>query len=93
MAAEANIAKFGLVIKSPKSGFPIPNPYLGVANVALDKMRAFCTEFGMTPASRTRIQAETPSTTDPFESFMASIGGADIEAREISNDNEETIVQ
>src|ERR1700750_2174369 len=43
--AEENLQKFGAVIKSPKSGFPIQNPYVGIANTALDQMRKFGIEF------------------------------------------------
>jgi P27 family predicted phage terminase small subunit len=78
MSAEENIQKFGMVIKSPKSGFPIQNPYVSVANTALDLMRKYGTEFGLTPASRTRLSVEQPSTPrDAFSTFMASIGAAD----------------
>jgi P27 family predicted phage terminase small subunit len=44
----------GLLVKAP-SGYPILNPYLSIINSALDQMRKFLTEFGMTPSSRTRI--------------------------------------
>jgi P27 family predicted phage terminase small subunit len=85
--AEENIQKFGTVIKSPKSGFPIQNPYVGVANTALDQMRRFLTEFGMTPASRSRISVtrDTGNTDDAFESFMRGIGAID----ETPNDESE----
>jgi len=76
--AELNIQKFGTVIKSPKSGFPIQNPYVGIANTALDQMRKFAVEFGMTPSSRSRIStADGPTSGDPFADFMASIGAAE----------------
>ena len=52
--AEVNLRKYGAVIKTPK-GYPIQNPYLGIANTAIDLMRKFLTEFGMTPSSRSRI--------------------------------------
>jgi P27 family predicted phage terminase small subunit len=55
IAAELSCQKFGTVIKSPKSGYPINSPYVGIANTALDQMRKFCTEFGLTPASRVRL--------------------------------------
>jgi P27 family predicted phage terminase small subunit len=32
--AETNLRKFGAVIKTPK-GYPIQNPYLGIANTAI----------------------------------------------------------
>lgn len=73
-SAEEQIQKFGLVIKSPKSGYPVPNPYVGIANTALDLMRKFASEFGMTPASRTRLSVEPPKgSQDPFEAFMQQI--------------------
>jgi P27 family predicted phage terminase small subunit len=81
VAAELAIQKFGVVIKSPKSGFPIQNPYVGVANTAVDQMRKFATEFGLTPASRTRLQVNPDAApTDTFDSFMSGIGGDDVES-------------
>jgi P27 family predicted phage terminase small subunit len=78
VAAELNIQKFGTVIKSPKSGYPVQNPYVGIANTALDQMRKFATEFGLTPASRSRLHVEADGqSTDPFEAFMAGIGAVE----------------
>lgn len=78
--AEESIQRFGAVIKSPKSGFPIQNPYVSVANTALDHMRKFAIEFGLTPASRTRLQVSPDhGSGDPFADFMASIGAADLD--------------
>jgi P27 family predicted phage terminase small subunit len=77
--AEESIQKFGAVIKSPKSGFPIQNPYVGIANTAMDQMRKFLVEFGMTPSSRSRVHAaDAPTSADPFQDFMASLGASDI---------------
>jgi len=78
MDAETNVQKYGAVIKSPKSGFPIQNPYVGIANTALDQMRKFLVEFGMTPASRSRIQVAASSGDDAFTEFMQGIGADDI---------------
>jgi P27 family predicted phage terminase small subunit len=78
--ADIQIQKFGSVIKSPKSGFPIPNPYCGIGNTALDQMRKFLCEFGMTPASRSRIQVAPTTSVDPFAEFMAGIGAEDVPA-------------
>lgn len=78
IAAEESIQKFGTVIKSPKSGYPVQNPYVSVANTALDHMRKFAVEFGLTPASRTRLQVEPQSGhEDPFTAFMESLGATD----------------
>jgi P27 family predicted phage terminase small subunit len=52
--AAAKLSEKGLLVKAP-SGYPILNPYLSIINSALDQMRKFLTEFGMTPSSRTRI--------------------------------------
>lgn len=82
IVAEENIEKFGLVIKSPKSGYPIQNPYLGVANTALDQMRKFLIEFGMTPSARSRIHASGDGGSNPgdaFSEFMQTIGAGDID--------------
>lgn len=70
--AETNLRKFGTVIKTAK-GYPIQNPYLGIANTAIDIMRKFLTEFGMTPSSRSRISAgetdDEPQKDDPWQQF------------------------
>ena len=77
VAADLSVQKFGSVIKSPKSGFPIANPYVGIANTAMDQMRKFLVEFGMTPASRSRIQVTPTIGPDPFAEFMADLGADD----------------
>jgi P27 family predicted phage terminase small subunit len=75
IAAELQIQKFGTVIKSPKSGFPIPSPYVGIANVAMDHMRKFSIEFGLTPASRSKVQGTSPHgiglVKSPFAKFAS----------------------
>src|ERR1700732_3971707 len=45
--AENEIKKFGLVIKSPKDGMPVLNPYVTIANNSLDQLRKFGVEFGL----------------------------------------------
>ena len=54
--AEAELAKHGPVVKSP-SGYPIQNPWLAIANKALEQMMKIGIELGLTPASRSRIKA------------------------------------
>ncbi len=58
--AEEQLAKFGLIVKAP-SGYPMQSPFLAIANKALEQMHRFSSEFGMTPASRTRIQTTPPT--------------------------------
>lgn len=85
--AEENLHKFGAVIRSPKSGFPIQNPYVGVANTALDHLRKFASEFGMTPSSRSRINVDAPKKSeDPFADFMNSIGGNEVNFNDKESD-------
>jgi len=43
------------------------SPFLAVANKALEQMRSFLGEFGMTPASRTRLHVQPPTEPDPLE--------------------------
>lgn len=87
-AAEAGLQKHGLVIKAP-SGYPINSPYVGIANTALDQMRKFLVEFGLTPASRSRISTSGAEPQDSFEQFMASLGAADeIETDETEHSRE-----
>lgn len=37
-------------------GYPVQSPYIGIANKALAHVRAFESEFGMTPSSRSRVK-------------------------------------
>lgn len=55
--ATENIRKFGTIIKTPKTGYPMPSPYLQVANKAFEQMKSLLTEFGMTPAARAKVPA------------------------------------
>lgn len=72
--SERQLELTGTVVRSPKSGYPIQNPYVGIANTALDQMRKFLIEFGMTPASRSRLQIDPPaSPDDKLKHFMQGI--------------------
>lgn len=87
--AEESIQKFGTVIKSPKSGYPIQNPYVSISNTSLDLMRKFLIEFGLTPASRSRISIDLSTRTkeDSFDAFMANRPTVEGEApEEVSSD-------
>src|SRR5258708_23722169 len=57
-ATEA-IQKYGSMIKSP-SGYPVQSPYLAIANRQAEIMMRIASEFGFTPASRSRISAPPP---------------------------------
>jgi P27 family predicted phage terminase small subunit len=55
--AEAQVTKLGTVVKTA-NGNLIQNPYLAVANRAMDQMMKAAGEFGMTPSSRSRVQVQ-----------------------------------
>ena len=57
-ATEA-IQKYGTMVKSP-TGFPIQSPYVSIANRQAEIMMRIASEFGFTPASRSRISAPAP---------------------------------
>jgi len=48
------------------------NPYLHVANRALREMHSFLSEFGMTPAARTRIKAQPAAGEDALAAFLGA---------------------
>ncbi|HFD40867.1 MAG TPA: phage terminase small subunit P27 family [Anaerolineae bacterium] len=54
--AQRMVAKSGQVITT-QSGNLIQNPYLGVANRAWEDLRKILAEFGLTPSSRSRLNA------------------------------------
>jgi P27 family predicted phage terminase small subunit len=62
--------KTGLIIKTT-NGNIIQNPLVGIANKAWGEYLRFAQEFGLTPASRTRIQAPEETDEDEFLTFMA----------------------
>jgi len=46
----------GMLIKAP-SGYPIQNPYLAIANRAMEDCHKYLQQFGLSPSARTRVQA------------------------------------
>jgi P27 family predicted phage terminase small subunit len=54
-ATEA-IQKYGTMVKSP-TGYPMQSPYVSIANRQAEIMMRIASEFGFTPASRSRISA------------------------------------
>lgn len=71
VAAELNIQKYGLVVKSPKSGYPVNSPYVGIANKALAEMRKFMVELGMSPSSRVRLARDNFDAKSELDALMA----------------------
>jgi P27 family predicted phage terminase small subunit len=48
------------------------SPYLTVADQAMEAMRKFMTEFGLTPSSRSRIKVMDKAAADEFEQFLGT---------------------
>lgn len=65
-AAIENVHKYGAMVKSP-TGYPMQSPYIAIANRQAEIMMRIASEFGFTPASRSRIAtppSETPTLFD-----------------------------
>jgi P27 family predicted phage terminase small subunit len=70
LEAEDALKRYGVMVKS-SAGFPVQSPYLAVANKAMEQMRSLLSEFGMSPASRTKVTAvEGPQEVDEFEALL-----------------------
>ena len=55
--AEKKVNELGFVVKTAMGNL-VQNPYLSIANRAMQDMTRIAAEFGMTPASRTRVKAD-----------------------------------
>jgi P27 family predicted phage terminase small subunit len=62
--AEEKIAETSLVIKT-KSGNIVENPYYSISKRERELMHKFLIEFGMTPASRSRLNIHIPKPASP----------------------------
>jgi P27 family predicted phage terminase small subunit len=69
--AEEAIAKHGPVTRTPK-GYVVQSPLIGIANKALQHVRAYEVEFGMTPSARSRVSAHQKPTKSKAQEFMES---------------------
>ena len=70
--AEKELELWGLTFTTP-NGYIQQRPEVSIAQKASDKCRAFLTEFGLTPASRSRIKLPAAGPpVDPFEAYLKS---------------------
>ncbi len=69
--AEEFLSKHGTIFKTP-SGYIQQVPQVSIAQTYLKVMKDFCSEFGLTPAARTRIQidAEAGDIGDPMDDIL-----------------------
>ena len=74
-AAEEFISRNGAIVKTP-SGYWQQIPQVSIAQQYLKQMSKFCEQFGLTPASRSRIVTEnnTDNSGDVMEELL-SLGG------------------
>lgn len=63
------------LVRSTDKGYEHASPWVGVANNALKQMKAFLVEFGLTPASRSRVSVAKPEEKDPYSEFLARKAG------------------
>jgi len=73
-ALETEAASHPFLVRAP-SGYPIPNPALGMANKAFKLMLTAAIELGITPSSRSRIvlaplEQNTGPVVDAFTAFQ-----------------------
>ena len=67
--ATKQLADNGMIVHT-ENGFPVQSPYLGIANKAMAAMQRLLIEFGMTPASRSRIHLPEGKPDDQFEAYL-----------------------
>lgn len=67
--AEKEIRESGLLIETPNKSLQI-HPALSIANRAMDQLRKFCSELGMTPTSRARISIKPESDEDGWAGIL-----------------------
>lgn len=53
--ARERVYETGLIVKAPKTGVPMLNPWLPIARKAEDTCIKIMAEFGLTPSSRNRV--------------------------------------
>ena len=71
--AEEFITQHGTIVKTP-SGYWQQVPQVSIAQTYLKIMNRFCEQFGLTPASRSRIVADTGSR-DPADEMEDILNG------------------
>ena len=74
-AAEQFITKNGAIVKTP-SGYWQQVPQVSIAQQYLKDMQKFCEQFGLTPASRSRIVSDNgKDDADDMMENLLSLGG------------------
>jgi P27 family predicted phage terminase small subunit len=66
--AEQAIAKYGLTFETERG--PRKRPEVSISEKASALMKGFLQEFGLSPASRSRVHVPTDKPTDPLDAFL-----------------------
>jgi len=69
LKAEKMVREKGEIIKTA-AGNIIQNPYLSIANRALDQLNKLGAEFGMTPSSRSRVRTDLQDPDQELERML-----------------------
>lgn len=64
------------MVTTTESGYPVVSPWMGIANQSMKQMLRFLAEFGMTPASRSRLGTPQEKEEDPFDEFLQRRSGS-----------------
>ena len=67
--AQQKLTEMGFLYKSP-SGYIMQSPLLPIVNQCVDTITKLSREFGLTPASRSRIQTGASTESDPMEDSL-----------------------
>jgi P27 family predicted phage terminase small subunit len=71
--AQRKLNDTGLLLKTP-SGYVQQSPLLSVVNTCMETITKLCREFGLTPASRSRLQVIEPADEiDPIEAAISQM--------------------
>lgn len=71
--AQESLAKTGLLSKTAKTGMIHQSPLLNIIAVTTDRVTRGLREFGLTPASRTRISVSPDSSMDSLEAKLCKM--------------------
>lgn len=70
LECEKMVEERGMILRSP-NGIPIYSPYLSASNRAMEQLRQYAEQMGLSGSARSRIKAiETPASLDPAEAFL-----------------------
>lgn len=69
--AERGIKQDGMISITP-NGLPVQSAWVQIKNKALEQLHKYSTEFGFTPASRSKVSVvEKETENDPLEKFLS----------------------